>query len=273
MILIWKKNPMNEMAQTNMVRWRVFCTGAGNHGKQHIWRPEQYGPPTHCPMRDTDPIDPNDIRIVQRKDANTVKIENENGNTGGNFHSTSRKLAITESTDEQCFEFAIPVDISIFHLRFYSEEIHRGDEIELLMAPNTYIGKIMQNVTGGADGDVLIHVQETVTATLNLGYYVTLNDGNYKEELGRVIEIDGENHTITVEHPPSRTYSSTGTGTNVLMTIKTASTYHIGPPMLHGIGETNYDSSFVPKDTPMVVKYINKNAQQKELIVYIDYKY
>lgn len=254
-------------------QWQVYCTGAGNHGKQQVWRDATEGPPTHCPKRDTDPIDPDKIQIVYTSSQKYVKIANENGVTGGNFNATSRKLVITPDPNPQTFTFTFPMNISVFHLRFTSEEVHRGDDMECIMAPETNIGKIMQPVTGGPGGDTTIHVQSATIAILQVGYYVTLSGGGYKDDVGRVLEIDGAANTIVVEKTSSRSYSSTGAGTDVLLSVKYIATYYFGCPEAHSIGHTNYDSSFIRAGTPIVFTYNNRNAQAKGLILRIDHKY
>jgi hypothetical protein len=122
--------------------WRVYCT---TDGKEETWiLPADEPAPTTCPTNTAHTIDSAET-IVEKEISDTiVTVKEETTPTYGKFWSrTITATAAAGSTASSYMWWDYPV--SVLAIEFTSGPSHRGDSLDLVVAPNTTIGALAAN--------------------------------------------------------------------------------------------------------------------------------
>lgn len=241
-------------------KWRVLCTG-GHGDYRYTWTDSSIAPgmcvdnDTHTINKTTDPP-----RVVDARNyGQTVLNEGSLTDTGSMavdciaFDIDSGINVVTEYTTTWTSK------ISLFCVKFVSEESWRGDTLNVVVAENTTVGTLATDVVAATAhsvqnhtaGDVVtysgttytchadtvsselptdatywtkgfrLHVSTSVIANVNHGYTIQLTDGTNTDSMGKIHSIDNTNNYIYVENNPvvSNSYSSTSPTTSVQMTV------------------------------------------------------
>ncbi len=247
---------------STIYRWRVFCEAG--HGIQYTWNPTK---PITCPLTAGHAIDQNATVSIEKIDPNIVTIKEENGETGGNF-KTESKVLITQPNSVSTMDVTWTYPISVLEAYFVPTIDNLDDELEILVAPNTTVGVIVQNASSGAVSCV---VSPTVISYLFAGYRMHITNGVTIDNLGRCLSINKDTSTVEFENALANNYSI---GSYVQMTIPLVEKYVIGPPNVrYVIGEGKIGGSFVPANTIARLVYTNKTNTVKKFYSYIEYLY
>lgn len=250
------------MSDTALIlyKWRVYCQDESAY--QYWWLDQNQSEPTTCPNNSAHTITTVLTKIVQTRNAEVFEIKQEATPTGGNYMwDTQVFTALADQITE--FSFSYPMDVSVLEAQFTSGEENVGDTWSWVISPNTTVGALTANV---AIDDTVINVTSTVTANINVGFYVNLFDGVNTEELGRVLSIDSVSGTITTENASTTAFSA-ASPTYVRMNIYFMKDAEFGHPWNIVYGEGKILSSFVPAGTTVKVMYNNKSPTVDKRVV------
>lgn len=251
---------MNKMATLILYKWRVYCATDSKY--EYIWLDETQAEPTTCPVNTAHTITAAQTSIIDTRVPDVVNIKQEDVATGENYMWDTKAFdALPNQISTMTITYPIPV--SVIEARFVPADENKGDVWSWVIAPDTTVGALTQNV---AVSDTVIHVSSTVTDNIKIGFYANLFDGANTEELGRVVAMDGAAGTITVETASTQAFSA-ATPTYVRMNIYFLKDVEIGHPWQTIYGEGKIKSSHVPANTPVRVSYDNKSTTVTKRIV------
>lgn len=187
----------------------------------------------------------------------SVKIDEEtNRKTKGRFRShgfSVNALANTNTTHDFTFKY----DIAPLVIKFRTNETHRGDIINLFIAPNVTIGALTQTANSGNN---YFYITPASFDWLSIGCVCRITTGLVTNELGDVIDIDYSTGKVTVENNLSNTFSS---GSFVQMSVSVMRNYIISEPGDHSIGDSKIGASFIPKGQIVRLVYTNNSNTDK----------
>lgn len=222
--------------------------------------------PTNCPVDSTHIILPD--TILEKLDFDVgIPIRQEYVKTGGNYRAESRSI-VTEPNTTTTVEFNWPMAINVAMVKFITSSNMDGDIINSMIAPDSIIGVITQNVQ---IGDTIMSVYPTVLQYLFIGYYVKLDDGANVNDLGMILSIDSDNLKITFEKGTVNNFEA---GSMVRMTICNILDFEIGPAGYYEFGSSHLCASYIPTGTIVKMTYKNNsNIDSKNLRLYYEYNY
>jgi hypothetical protein len=252
-------------------KWRVTITSDSSH--EFVWRDEDQGPPTTGP--DGEAITTSLSRIVEVRDPNEIKIQEEAiPSSGGHYTFHSEKLVATANTITT-HDMTFPIDVNILASKIHITADMEGDVISWSISPNTTVGTITSDVS---INDTVINVSQTVIDNFDIGYHIRLADAGdpegTNEVLNRVIAKDEVAKTLTVETPVTQAWLASGP-TLVQMNIYYLWNVEIGPGV-HNIepGKSKIGSAHLPANTIIRATYDNKHATDTKIFVtYVEYLY
>lgn len=251
---------------TTLYKYALTCSNEAT--TKYVWRDETDATPTKCPDDSSHTIIASSVRIVDKREQNTVVVKEESTPTGGNFRTESVPFDIpagTTHTEDKSWNY----NVSVLDVFYISTSDHIGDTLEIIVAPNTTIGII----TGNVDiGTTTINVSQTVVDNTMIGYYINLTDGVNNDSLGEVIDIDKDNLTITCSIPTTNSFSASSP-TYVVQNIYMLRDFEIGPPFHIVIGECKIGGSSIPAGITVRVNYKNNGIVSKRFVPYIEYLY
>ena len=196
-----------------------------------------------------------------------VKIieETHGAETQGIFQSITIDLYISGVTGTTYKDLKFPYPVSLFSSEWLVREEQVSDIAEFQLAPNTICGAL---TTPHSSGDTLLNVSSTVftQADIKFGYHITING----YDLGRVIDKDVGNSTITVEYPLPVDMAP---GSYVMFTIKIVPHWRFNAPGFCSVGESKIGASFIPANTTMRMVYHNISGKAKWMVISLDYLY
>src|SRR5574343_1688785 len=116
---------------------------------------------------------------------NTIEISEESGGkkTKGRFRTQGFSIEAAPNCDT-IHDFTFKYDIAPLVIKFSTNEYHRGDIINLHIAPNVTIGALIQSASIGNN---YFYVNTTALNYLNVGYMCYITNGITTDELGDVI--------------------------------------------------------------------------------------
>lgn len=118
-----------------------------------------------------------------------------------------------------------------------------------------------------------VHVSQTVIDNVAKGYYITLDDGTNSDDMGIVIDVDKVNDKLYLEKNGAHSFSP-ATPTYIKQTVKHIHDFEVGEAWEHVIGESKIGGTYLPPDTFVTVKYMNKSSDKdKFLIGRVEYLY
>lgn len=252
------------MSERIVQRFRVFCIPEARF--HHMWRGQDEGPPSKCPNGHTD------INAISKTDEireAEVKIQEETIPTGGHYQEHSYKITCPPS-QSTAIDISFPYDIGVVAVYTLVDEKHRGDIIQLDIGPDTIVGPL--NATTAVE-DTVIDVGLSSVQLLYVGLWFRLwTPPATFSTYTRVIAVDRDAGTVTLESPVGAVYSST----NTYMQVVTRPVVHmeISAPGRYGIGENKIGASHIPANTVMRVTYTNvSTTETTDFVFYNQYLY
>lgn len=187
----------------------------------------------------------------------TVKIEEESNNkTKGRFRTHGFSVAAS-ATATTTYDFSFKYDIAPLVIKFRTNESHRGDVINLFIAPNVTVGAVTQTATSGNN---YFYITPASFDWLTVGCVCRITTGVVTDELGDVIDIDYSTGKVTVENNLTNTFSA---GAYVQMSVCVMRNYIISEPGDHSIGDSKIGASYIPKGQLVRLVYTNNSNTDK----------
>lgn len=247
-------------------RYRMYCETESSY--VYVWSDSV---PSVCPNNNTHTVTANSVTVVNRVSENSVKIEEEDtetGITGGNFAVRSFPVSVT-ANETKATVVSWPIPVSILSIEFKTEDIQKGDVANVYIAHETTIGALSADASSNS---ATLTVSSTVFDHIMVGYLITLDDGTNKELLGRVIDIDVGNSQISVETATTNSFTA-ATPTYVKMSIHMMQEYVFGPGGPASIGESKIGGSYLPANTPITIVYKNNTSEAKTWNAGVEFLY
>lgn len=246
-----------------LVYFKIWCTTDSKY--EYVWKYED-DLPTTCPTNTAHTIDADSIVGTKSIKENEFKLIEEGvEQTGGFIAGTSRVMGITGATGEtQNFDYTYPITVGIQSISFTSTAIHEGDEMEIIIAPNTVVGVLTADAVGATN---IFNVSSTATAALKKGYYVNITDGANVNELGMVVDVNTATGKITTSALSDGTTFAAASPTYVIQNIKMLQTWTFGPGAHMRIGDDKTGASIIPANVIARVAYKNNSGTAKTFII------
>lgn len=241
------------MSSRTMYKYRYFCTSENTF--KYVWSDK---PPSTCTNDISDVIDGSSITIVDSISQNTVVVQNDTNNTSGYYMLEGVTFAVP-SQSNFVFSTSSPVGISCLNVYCYPSNSNVGDMISIYTKLPGF--PLASNLSIGSSN---IYMYPQIADFIQKGYEVSLSNDN----LGPVVDKD-LNHLITQytasndypagEHFETRVYFAK----NLVMPISKTYT----------VGKGTFNGTYVPKNTPIYIAYNNKDMQEKDFTVHVEYTY
>lgn len=251
---------------TTLYKYTFVCST--ENAEKNVWRRDDEPVPTKCPDDTSHTINTSTLRITDKVSKEVVKIQEETVPTGGNFKCRSESIDILPN-ETKIVDRTFPFNISALAIEFNSDADNQGDNLELIVGPNTIIGAITSPVN---IGDNVINVNSTVVENLNVGFKINLFNGSITENLGFVIAIDKDNLTITTQNTSTQSFSHL-TPTYIRMSVYVIEDYVIGKSGRWEIGGNKIGGSFVPANVIIRIVYYNNSGVSKNFTAQLEYLY
>lgn len=251
---------------TTLYKYTFVCSTES--AEKNVWRTENEPIPSKCPDDTSHTIDTVSMRITEVVKKDLVKIEEEIVPTGGHFKCRTLSIDLAPNETKEV-DRVYPFNISAMAIEFNTDSDNFGDNIELIVRPNTTIGIITNNVNIGNN---TISVDSNVIKYIKIGYKINLHNGTETEDLGYVTGIDKDNLTITTEKQSTKEFLS-ATPTYVRMNIYVIEDYIIGKAGRWEMGSSKIGGSFIPAGTIVRVIYYNNSGISKNFTSQLEYLY
>ena len=248
--------------------YRVFCIEENKNVT--VWSDTV---PTLCPNDHTNrEIDPIRTLLVDTINKQTVVVED---NLHGNYQVINMKFEIPSgaSGSESVHNISMPMDLEIWRAFYKPISAHINDIVSFRVAPDTIIGSI--NDISKANTNTL-SVSPTITAyesNLVKGFEISIqdNDGQNRQDLGRIIGIDREGGIITCENSIiDRDY---GVGSVLLINRYIVKDYEITHTDRIVLGEKGLKPMLLDANIPVQMIYKNASGESKNIFIHMEYYY
>jgi hypothetical protein len=251
---------------TTLHKYTFTCTTEAT--EKSVWRDEDDPVPSKCPDDTSHTIDTTSIRITDTVEETTTTIREELIPTGGHFRAMCKSIDIG-ANETKIDDNTWPYNISALAIEFITTSENQGDDLELIVGPDTIIGAI---TSGVSISDNVINVDQTTIDYIDIGFRVNLFDGVNTEELGHVTSIDKDNKTITTENSSTTAFLASSP-TYVRINVNVIDDYTIGAPGRWIIGEAKIGGSHVKAGISVRIIYKNNTASAKNFTAQLEYLY
>ena len=181
-------------------KYRVWCDTDSKW--EYMWAETT---PTKCPTNTAHSIDSAKITIVDKVTEDLMTIREEDVVTGGHYQACFHKIIIPSGSSEVIHDVTFPHPISLLAAEWTNSADIAGDEIEFVVAPNTIVGAL---ASGVASGITVLPVQQSVIDNIKLGYHCDLYSASGVQDIGRVVDINDNYNTVTVDLSTTQSYSA-----------------------------------------------------------------
>ncbi len=190
---------------------------------------------------------------------NTVEISEESGGkkTKGRFRSQGFSIT-AQPNEDTIHDFTFPYDIAPLVIKFSTNESHRGDIVNLQIAPQVTVGAIIQPALIGNN---YFYVNTEALSYLNVGYICYITNGVNTDELGDIVNIDYTLNKVYVESPIINSYSP---GSFVKMTVNPLRNLVLSEPQVHTVGDSKIGATYIPKNNIVRLVYTNNSSEAKD---------
>jgi hypothetical protein len=172
-----------------------------------------------------------------------IQEEEMGKETGGNFRAIGMEVAVGAAAGDYESTYSWPTPRSLMAAEVDVPDDWVGDEVTLLVAPNTIVGTLTSESAAAAT----VHdVEQSVLDNIVLGYMVTIGT----EALGECIAI-GET-TITTQNG---LVASAASGSQVKITVCMGDKIPMTAPVAKVIGESKIGGSYLAANKVVKVIY------------------
>lgn len=183
--------------------WRVIITAT--QLPAFILRLDTQGAPTVGP--NGEPIDTTQSRVIDQRASNSVSI-NEMGTITGQRYQVRNVKVVAPPNQLTTVDTSLPFDINLIAVRNIWTADMGGDLMSWLLAPNTVVGGITQNVN---IGDTVINVSPTVIANIDTSWrfrIISASNSAVFEDIGNVVSINTSASTVTLSTAATQAHTA-----------------------------------------------------------------
>lgn len=238
-------------------KYRVYCSTEGKY--ETVWAQT---PPITCPNNNTHTIQNDMTTIIDTIKAVDTKVfiasKDFGGSQGFYLMQGQTCMVVPNSVSHQHFhDVKFPYNVCIYGLEFRTNEIHRGDSIDIIFSPNTIVGVIFQRIDTSS---TTFMVSPTVLENISMGFNVSISDGVNTCDCGSLVSNDLNSGTITVEIAPNYIFDI---GAYVSLSIYAVKNYQITEPGKYKVGYGTLAGKTIPPNVVIRLVYHNQSDQQK----------
>lgn len=249
-----------------LYRYRIWCITDSKY--EYVWKESTESAPSQCPVNSSHSVNSSSATIVEKLDQNETRIIETGALVQGYFQAKCIDISVPAQTGWHDFDFSFKVAISLFSATFFGQNEHSNDEGEFLIAPDSVLGNIAQDVNSEA---TQIVVPSSMIPYLARGFYIKLSDGTNTNDLGIITAIDTSTNTITVE--TATTNSFLASNTQVKRTVKMIPHITLNKNMLYQIGLSKIGGSDIAANTTIRFRYKNNDGLAKNFNFLLEYLY
>ena len=244
-------------------KYRVFCVTEDCYVE--TWK---FTRPESCPNDYRHEINPLLVDELEKK-----KVENHNLQhvviNSKAFHETNAyymmegmSFKIPASSNVYIENVILSVGQAIYGMKIGVDPVYIDDSLSLIVNPDLPLGIV---TTPALMGDTVLSVSDTVVCNAVPGFYVKLNDNEYK-----IVQKDISGSTMTILPP---LLSDISAGTVVLLNIYVIKNFKMMIAKTINIGYGTLGSKFIAAGSTIRLIYENTNAVDKTCIVNFEYTY
>lgn len=248
---------------TTLYKHRVKCTT--DNKLEYIWL-ETDTEPDKCPTNTSHTIDSSGHAIVDTRAPNETVIKEEYTPTGGNFKAETR-IVNTTANSTSSSNFSWPFPISVLTMRTVTSDAHKGDVMNITVAPDTIVGVITEAASTSAS---TLTVSNTVIENIYKGYKVKISDGINTDDLGYVISVDKVNKQISIQTATTNVFAI---GSAILMSVSHVENFTFGYGGKYVIGASKIGGAHVPANTIINVKYQRNDSTDIDVTIQVEFLY
>lgn len=242
----------------SIIRWQIYCN------TEEAWTQgflnESAGPPTVCFNNNTHTVNPNSPQQIDGTQLFSVKVIQEDIPTGGHYTSEGFSMTIPPlSTEILPISWPMQISCKLVHIQSTIENL--GDTLNAIVNPYTLIGGIISNV---AENSNIAIVNVTVIANIKVGFEFYIGT----EHLGRVIEINNTNSTITFENNTSILHT---VGEPVYTEMKIIRNLELGMNNGYDLGQSSLGGKHLKPNVITNIIYTNNSNVEKTLKFSVEY--
>lgn len=243
--------------------WKLFCNTENSWVYGFLEKSQ--GEPTTCFNNTNHTINNESFYLIETiGDIQEVYVKAEKIPTASSSFRNEGGVIDILPNEEKVIPYVWNKNINILNISCTPNADNIGDEINLIVSPNTTIGVLSED---SEIGDTILHVAtNTVLQYLKIGYEVLLNG----VVVGEAIEIDLNAKTILLSDALTAQYLTgayLGFQVRMIKNLNIASIYPIN------VGRLAVGPSFLPANTLSHVIYKNKSSNQKQFFYNLEYLY
>jgi len=250
---------------TTVKKYRLYCQT--EEAFREVWSTST---PTVCPSGIEHSIDEDTIVVIDRITSDIIKAEivDSNDPTEG-FFKTQFYTIQTSTSGWSELEVSWDVPISLLFGEFSTCEKLVGDEVEILYVVGGPIGYVTSPVLSGSS---VISGSDTVLANISAGLKIKLNDGVNEDDLGQILSFDLDNLTFTCENSLQHDFGISPL-TYVYLYGDLLGRSTIGGCGKYNMTRGNLKSKTVPVTDKIVIRYHNKDGEDKSFCLFAGWTY
>jgi len=238
--------------------YALYCQTEGN-----IVYANSPSVPTQCPNNIHHII--NTSTITQVHNILGLHIEEDAAFTGKNVRFEGFQFGTINASNTGTINISYQYPKGITILRFYTitSNDQEDDVIQAYINKDVKVGDttVAHNIS-----DTIINVPSGASI-FKVGYNLILDDGVNSEDLGQVINVDGDN--ITVENACSYNFAI---GTDIKISIHFAKNFTLGPSGNYETG-ASISNFNLPLNSTITVEYTNNGGSAKNPKFFMEYFY
>lgn len=240
-----------------LIKWNIFCVTENQFSSG--WLEDSEGQPTSCFNNTAHVVNTELTAIIETTEKITVKLQREDIPTGGHYNCEGFSFMI-KAYSTNFIEVKWPFPVNILSVHSQTSESQLEDVLNATVNPKTLVGVTTDT---GVIGTNTLTVNETVINNLKIGFDVYIID----DYLGRIIEVNSQNSTISFENELENEYSS---GSSIYGELRIIRNYNFGYNSGNDFGAFN-GNKYLPTNTITKVCYTNTSNVQKKFCFSIEY--
>lgn len=243
----------------NINQYRFFCNTENIF--VYTW---SISVPTCCPNNNTDVIDLSSITIIDTINSNAVSIIQNNDDIQGYYRMECLTInVLPNQTSVKTFSW--PYNISVLTINWTSNEIYKGDILNVYSYPNTIIGFTTEDIN---IGDSVINVSDTVMQHIIIGSLITISNGTTSISFGDCINKDVVDKTITCSVKANYAFQK---NSQVLMTMQHIKNYVFNTNEEIRLANKHLQSTYLKANKIVKIMYQNNSNVSKIFTPFIEY--
>jgi len=244
------------MSQSALARFGIYCVTEGVVVETDFRDIDS--PPTVCPNNNTHTVDTNRVNVIETFKTESIFLNQGAEGTQGIYTTNGTILNIPIGGGAYTHDVSMPYRVSPRVLHVYPNADNIGDTVTFVVAPNTKMSELSANEIIGA---TTLHVDPGTASTFLLGMEIHVDDGVNDQNLGKCIDKDIVNDTITVENALTNNYNI---GTDVQQSYIRIEDIPIANTNNFTIGGSKFYSDSVAPNTTIRLIYNNNGISAKK---------